>query len=95
MSAYVIVIIEVTDPQVYEAYRQCAPAAIEQYGGPYLVRGGQLEVLGGDPPAARVVVPEVPQLRGVAALVSLRGVPACAAIRHRAAVSRLFAVDGV
>ncbi|MGC8855290.1 MAG: DUF1330 domain-containing protein, partial [Anaerolineae bacterium] len=40
MPAYVIVDIEVTDPEGYKEYVQMAPAAVKQYGGRYLARGG-------------------------------------------------------
>ncbi len=48
MAAYLIVNIDVKDPAGFEAYRQAVPATIAQYGGRYLVRGGQHESLEGD-----------------------------------------------
>ncbi len=49
MSAkgYLVVESKVTDPVAYETYKQLAQAAIAQYGGRYLVRGGKAEVLEG------------------------------------------------
>lgn len=43
MSAYLVVEIEVTDAEVYEKYKELAPASIAAYGGRYLVRGGAVE----------------------------------------------------
>jgi uncharacterized protein (DUF1330 family) len=60
MAAYVIVQIEVTDPQRYEEYRRLAPAAIAAHGGRYLVRGGAQEVLEGGAQPERTVVLEFP-----------------------------------
>ena len=48
MPAYVIVDIEVKDPERYEVYRAKAPATIAQFGGRYLVRGGNPQTLEGD-----------------------------------------------
>jgi len=39
MTAYVVVDINVTDPEGYEEYKQLAPAAVALYGGKYLARG--------------------------------------------------------
>ncbi|MGH2606389.1 MAG: DUF1330 domain-containing protein [Anaerolineales bacterium] len=56
MSAYVIVDIDVTDPQGYEAYKQAAPAAVALFGGKYLARGGRTEVLEGEWRPKRIVI---------------------------------------
>jgi uncharacterized protein (DUF1330 family) len=45
MPAYVIAQVEVTDPELFAQYGAQVPATIEQYGGRYLVRGGQTEAL--------------------------------------------------
>jgi uncharacterized protein (DUF1330 family) len=95
VSAYVIAVIEVTDPRVYEDYKQCAAAAIQQYGGRYIVRGGQREVFEGDSPAGRVVVLQFPSLEAAHNWYHSEEYQACATIRHRSATSTLFAVDGV
>ena len=62
MAAYIIVQIEVTDPETFETYRQQVPAIIERHGGEYLVRGGAMEVLEGDWPLPRVVVLKFPSM---------------------------------
>ena len=58
MSAYVIVELEITDPDKFGEYRELVPATIEQYGGRYIVRGGSIEVLEGDWNPQRIVVLE-------------------------------------
>lgn len=58
MAAYVFLEIEVTDPDVYEAYKKRSPAAVAAYGGKYLVRGGKTEVLEGDWQPNRLVILE-------------------------------------
>ena len=49
MAAYVIATLEVTDPKKFEVYRGQVPATIEKHGGRYLVRGGDVTVVGRRP----------------------------------------------
>ena len=58
MSAYIIVDLEVTDPEKFQKYRELVPPLIQAYGGKYLVRGGKKEVLEGDWRPNRLVVLE-------------------------------------
>lgn len=58
MSAYLVAHITVTDPAAFERYRDVVPAVIEQYGGRYLVRGGNIEVLEGEWSTPRLVIIE-------------------------------------
>ena len=60
MAAYVIVDIEIRDPVMYEEYRRVAPPSIAVYGGRYIVRGGEVDVLEGDWRPQRLVVLEFP-----------------------------------
>jgi uncharacterized protein (DUF1330 family) len=46
-KGYLVVESKVTDPVAYESYKKLAAAAIAQYGGRYLVRGGAIEMLEG------------------------------------------------
>jgi len=62
MPAYVIAAVSVTNPDAYAQYAKLAPAAIEQYGGRYLARGGKLEILEGAWPHARTVIVEFASL---------------------------------
>lgn len=58
MAAYVIVQVTVTDPASYDVYKPLAAAAVAQYGGKYLARGGKAEDLEGKRPHARLVLLE-------------------------------------
>ena len=40
MPAYIILDITITDPKLFDQYKQLAPTTIETYGGRYLARGG-------------------------------------------------------
>jgi uncharacterized protein (DUF1330 family) len=58
MAAYVVAIVNVTNPSAYEEYKRLASAANQKYGGRFLARGGRSEVLEGSFPGSRVVVVE-------------------------------------
>lgn len=62
MPAYFIVDLDVTDPAGFDEYRKQVPATIAQYGGRYLVRGGQTETLEGNWQPKRLVVLEFPSV---------------------------------
>ena len=56
MAGYVIVNLEVTDPERFAEYAKAVPETIAKYGGKFLVRGGRAEKLEGDCNPKRVVV---------------------------------------
>ena len=62
MAAYVIVQVNVTDAEKYEAYKKLTPASIEKYGGRFLVRGGAQENLEGTLEYSRIVLVEFPDV---------------------------------
>jgi hypothetical protein len=67
MSAYIVVEVDVKDPERYADYRAMVPASLEIYGGEFLVRGGAVEKLEGDWQPSRCGTGE--------ALVGLRRIP--------------------
>ena len=46
-KGYIYAELEVTDPALFETYRPLAAASIEEFGGRYVVRGGDPKVLEG------------------------------------------------
>lgn len=58
MSAYVVVEIEILDSEIYETVKHLTPAIVAQYGGKYLARGGETEVLEGSWSPQRLVILE-------------------------------------
>ena len=61
-KAYLVAQIEVHDPLGYDAYRSRTGAVIERFGGRFLVRGGTLHPLEGEPDFSRLVIIEFPDL---------------------------------
>ena len=76
MPAYVINDMVVTDPELFERYKQLSPPTVAQYGGRFLARGGQIENLEGDWSPQRVVIIEFPSLERGARLVRFTGIRA-------------------
>ena len=58
MPAYFVAEVDVTNPEGYEPYRALAGASIAQYGGRFVARGGNTELLEGSPEPQRVVIIE-------------------------------------
>lgn len=93
--AYVVAQVDVKDPAAYEEYRAQVPATIAKFGGEYLVRGGKVETLEGDPPLGRVVILRFASVEQAKAWYHSPEYAGPLAIRHRAAVSRSMLVEGV
>ena len=60
MPAYVVAMVNVTDPEKYQGYAKLAGPASDKSGGKFLARGGKSEVLEGKFPFARLVINEFP-----------------------------------
>ena len=95
MPAYVIVNVEVQDPTQYETYKQMAPASIEAYGGRYLVRGGQVDILEGRWTPRRVVVLEFPDRASAHQWWSSSEYADAKAMRQSVAYTEMIVVEGV
>ncbi len=95
MPAYVIVDIDVTDPEGYAEYKRLAPPTITLYAGRYLARGGQVETLEGDWTLNRLVILELPdRARSRQWLESPEYRPARSQ-RHQTAKTKMVVVEGV
>jgi uncharacterized protein (DUF1330 family) len=94
MPAYLVGNIRVTDPVEYEEYRARVPAVIAAHGGRYVVRGGEMAVLEGDWPGPRTVVLEFPDMQRLMAFYDSPDYAPLRALRERASVSNLIAVEG-
>jgi len=56
MKSYVLSEVKIVDPAQADEYRQLAAASIAAYGGEYVVRAGEREVLEGEWPSDQVVI---------------------------------------
>lgn len=92
---YVLVDIEVHDADAYDRYKAMAQAAVEGFGGRYLVRGGAAEVLEGEWPARRVVVLEFPTVARAREWWGSEDYAPAKALRNQSATTRMLLVEGV
>ena len=95
MSAYLIVEVEVRDPDTYARYREQVGPTLEQYGGRFLVRGGDARTLEGDWRPARLVVLEFDSRERALAWWSSPEYAGPKALRQASAQTRMVCVDGV
>lgn len=93
-KAYVIVDIDVTDPDAYEKYKTAAAPAVTEYGGTYIVRGGATEVLEGDRVPKRTVILEFPDVAAGRAWYHSPEYTAARKLREGAATGSLILVEG-
>jgi len=94
MAAYMLVDCSVTDPTKYEEYKRLAQAAVTQYGGRYIVRGGETVVLEGTWQPNRVVVLEFPDMQRARAFYDSPEYRAARQARAGAAKMNMIAVAG-
>lgn len=95
MSAYIIVDIEVTNPEGYADYKNLAPAAVSLYGGRYIARGGKTETLEGDWQPNRLVILEFPNSEQAKAWLNSPEYAPARAMRHQYANSRMVIIEGI
>jgi len=95
MAAYVIVEIDITDPVGYEEYRKLAPPTVSAYGGKFVVRGGQVEVLEGNWVPKRLVVLEFESMKRAKEWWNSKEYSTAKRVRHRTTITNMIVVDGV
>jgi uncharacterized protein (DUF1330 family) len=95
MSAYVIVEVSVTDPQLFAEYAKGVPTTIAAYGGKYLVRGGATETKEGGWTPKRVVILEFPSMDQARKWYHSPEYKPLLEMRLKAANARLILVEGL
>lgn len=95
MPAYVIVDIDVIDPERYEQYKAATPATIAAADGRFLVRGGEITILEGDWQPARLVVLEFESLTAAERWYESEAYQAAKKLRGDGARMRMVAVQGL
>ena len=94
MPAYIIARVNVTDWNLYREYTKLTPAAIERFGGRFIVRGGEMVTLEGPEETGRVVVIEFPNLDQAKAFYHSEEYSEVKELRERAATGQFIAIAG-
>jgi uncharacterized protein (DUF1330 family) len=94
VTAYVIAEIQVTDTAAYEPYRPLAAASIARFGVRFIVRGGKVDLLEGEPEPERIVVIEFPDADTARRWYRSEEYQSAFKIRQSASHGRVFLVEG-
>jgi uncharacterized protein (DUF1330 family) len=94
MAAYIIVEVDVHDPEQYEDYKKLTPGSLQPFDGKFIVRGGAAENLEGDWQPKRIVVLEFPSVERAKAWWASEGYAPAKALRQRTSTTRMIVVEG-
>ena len=94
MPGYVIADMTVTDPETYAGYRALTPGTIAAFGGRFLVRGGDHEVIGGTWTPGRLVLLEFESPARAAAWYDSPAYVEARAIRQSASTGNVILLKG-
>lgn len=94
MSAYVIVDIDVKDPVIFEEYKKLSPNTLAQYGGRYLARGGNTDILEGSWIPNRLVVIEFESVENARAWFNSPEYKAARSVRLKSAETQMVLIEG-
>ena len=96
MAAYVIAQVDVNDPERYADYRTMVPASLAAYGGKFIARGGNTEVLEGEKQLpGRLVIIEFESMERAKAWWASDEYREAKALRQAISNGTLFLVDGM
>jgi uncharacterized protein (DUF1330 family) len=96
MAAFVIVDVEVLEPEPYRTYTSAVPATLAPFGGRFIVRGGAYATLEGEWRPQRIVIIEFPSVEQARAWHASPEYQAIVPIRLRhARTNFLTVVEGV
>ncbi len=95
MAGYMIGNITVTNPEAFAEYGKLVPATVAQYGGKYLVRGGEADVAEGSYSPVRIVVLEFESIEQAKKWYNSPEYVPLRDMRMKASTGDLFFVSGV
>ena len=95
LSAYVIANVTVHDRERYRDYTAQTQASIGKYGGRFVVRGGEVELLEGTWDTVRMVVIEFPDANAARAWWESEEYAPLKAMRRDASDTNIVLVEGV
>ncbi len=94
--AYLIVESKISDPDQFQHYIAAAPAAVKEFAGEYLARGGRIDVLEGNWAPTRLTVIRYPDMESAKAMYDSPAYVAARALRAGATeMFNIVLVEGV
>ena len=94
--AYLIVDTKLTDPSSYEKYKELAKPIVENFGGKYLARGGEIYIDQDELwSPSRIVIVKFPSMQDAKAFLNSAEYKPIKAIRLSASKATLTVIEGV
>ena len=94
MPAYIIVSIDIRDPEAMKAYSARVPAVIKAFGGRYLARGARTTTVEGEFPLSSVTILEFPSLEAAHNFWKSAEYGECKALREKCSSGRAAILAG-
>ena len=95
MPSYVIANVSIEDPVRYEDYKRMVPGTLAPFGGRFIARGGQVDVLEGSWRPERLVILEFPSLERARAWWHSPEYAEARALRQATSTGTLLILEGV
>jgi len=92
---YLLVEINVKDPEGFKEYADKATKTVEQYGGKFIILGGKTQTIEGPDPNGAFVVIKFDSVSAADKWLRSPEYSAVKGIRHRTADSRQYLVEGL
>jgi uncharacterized protein (DUF1330 family) len=94
-KAYILVQVDVSNPQQYQEYAKQSPGIVASFGGRFLARAGRTLTLEGPPARPRVVLLEFPSFEKAQEFYQSPAYAAARKVREGAAQAQFVLVEGV
>jgi uncharacterized protein (DUF1330 family) len=95
MPAFVVVDVDIKDPERYEEYKRLTPGSLVPFGGRFVVRGGKAETLEGTWAPRRLVILEFPTVERAREWWSSDVYRPAKALRQSSSHTEMILVEGV
>jgi uncharacterized protein (DUF1330 family) len=92
MPAFVLVEVNIQDPELYEEYKKLTPASVEAYQGKFVIRGNPVQVMEGAWNFDRLVLLEFPSKAIALEWYNSREYQQAKKIREKASSANFFIV---
>ncbi|MCE7056714.1 DUF1330 domain-containing protein [Algoriphagus sp. AGSA1] len=93
MAAYVIVEVDISDPEKYNAYKELTPATVLAFGGRFVLRGQPVTVLEGEWNHERLVMLKFPTKEKAEAWFNSEGYQHAKSVREGAAKANFLLIE--
>ena len=94
MTAYVVSMMSISDPDTYRKYTDRTPPIVRKYGGKFLARGGDILTVEGEKYNDRMVILEFPSRQAILDWYEDPDYVDARAFRHASSEARIFVIDG-